>query len=674
MKLLRKTIVPVLAAAALAAVGAACTNDPYPDEDRDRKILYTTFSEAPRTLDPAVAYTTSAHAITGNVYDTLLEYHYLKRPYELIPGLAEAVPEPEPRPEGRVAYRFRLRPDLRYQEDACFALSSEGRRTRRIVAADVAFELMRVADPAVTSPVVQSLSAIVGLRAFGQTLAERREADAEFAALPVHEQYAEVGGIDGVRVEGDRDLEIVLSGPNPQILYWFAMPFTAPVPWEALAYYDGQEGRDAFDDHPVGSGPFRLTHYAKHSRIVLERNPQWYGIRHPEWEAPGGTYPSQGEAGDAEAGLLDPAGQPLPFLERIEFRREKEAIPLFNKFLQGYYDMSGVTKESFDRVIQDDRLSPDMAARGMALEKAVEPSVFYVGFNMEDPVVGEAGGTRSRKLRQAMSLAVDTEEFLRRFTNGRGVPAHSPLPPGLFGHDPEYRNPYRQVDLERARALLREAGYPGGVDPETGRPLRLSFDTYQLNAQSLLRLQFFVDAWRRIGVDVEIDATSYNQFQAKVRRGAYQIFFWGWIADYPDPENFLFLLWSEMARSKGGGPNTANFSNERYDELYRAMKVRANDAQRRARIREMVEILERERPWIELFHNESYVLHHGWLENVKPFGMSYPMAKYRDLRVEERTALRARWNEPVMWPAYALVALGVAIVIPGVVTFYRERQ
>jgi len=674
MRPARRTLVPALVAASLAAVGGGCTNNPYPDADRDRRILYTTFAEAPRTLDPAVAYTTSAHAITGNVYDTLLEYHYLKRPYELIPGLAEGVPEPERRAEGRVAYRFRLRPDLHYQEDPCFALGGEGRRSRRIVAADVAFELMRVADPAVTSPVVQSLSAIVGLRAFGQALAERREADAGFAALPPHEQYAELGGIEGVRVEGDRDLEIVLSGPNPQILYWFAMPFTAPVPWEAVAYYDGEQGRDAFADHPVGSGPFRLTHYAKQFRIVLERNPQWYGIRHPEWQAPGATYPSEGEPGDAEEGLLEDAGRPLPLLERIEFRREKEATPLFNKFLQGYYDMSGVTKESFDRVIQDDRLSPDMAARGMALEKEVEPSIFYVGFNMEDPVVGEAGGDRSRKLRQAMSLAVDTEEFLRRFTNGRGVPAHSPIPPGLFGHDPEYRNPYRQVDLDRARALLREAGYPGGIDPETGEPLRLTFDTYQLNAQSLLRLQFFVDAWRRIGVDVEIDATSYNQFQDKVRRGAYQIFFWGWIADYPDPENFLFLLWSEMARSKGGGPNTANFSNERYDALYRAMKVRTNDAKRRAQIREMVGILEAERPWIELFHNESYVLHHGWLENVKPFGMSYPMAKYRDLRAGERAALRARWNEPVMWPAYALVALGVAIVIPGVVTFYRERQ
>ena len=64
-------------------------------------MLYSSFNEAPKTLDPAVAYTTAEHVITGNVYDTLLEYHYLERPYRLIPGLAEAVPEPQRTPDGR---------------------------------------------------------------------------------------------------------------------------------------------------------------------------------------------------------------------------------------------------------------------------------------------------------------------------------------------------------------------------------------------------------------------------------------------------------------------------------------------------------------------------------------------------------------------------------------------
>ena len=99
---------------------------------------------------------------------------------------------------------------------------------------------------------------------------------------------------------------------------------------------------------------------------------------------------------------------------------------------------------------------------------------------------------------------------------------------------------------------------------------------------AFIAVAYFVDAWREIGLDVQIEATSYNQFQQKVRNGAYQIFSWGWVADYPDPENFLFLLTSEMARSKSGGPNTANFSDAHYDRLFQKMKVRDNDPERLA--------------------------------------------------------------------------------------------
>jgi ABC-type transport system substrate-binding protein len=666
---------PALALGVVASA-LACTNNPYPGGDDTRKVYYTVYQEAPKTLDPAVAYTTGAHAVTGNVYDTLLEYHYLKRPYTLVPGLASAVPTGEPRPGGQVAYRFELRPDLLFHDDEAFEALGSGARTRRVEAADVAFALQRIADPSVNSPVAEPFSNLVGFSEFSQRLQARRDEDPGFRALPVHEQYAAVSGIEGVRVQGETKLELVLKEPYPQILYWFAMPFTTPVPWEAIAYYDGNEGRPHFADHPVGTGPYRLSLYRKHDRMVLEKSPNWYGVRHPEWQAEGAVYPSEGEVGDREAGLLPPdlVGQPLPFVERIEFRREKESIPAFNKFLQGYYDASGIIRESFDKVIHEDSLSPEMEALGIRLEKSVVPAVYYLGFNMDDPVVGGAAGERGRKLRQAMSLAIDAEEYMRLFTNGRGIPAQSVLPPGIFGHDPEYRNPYRQVDLERARAHLAEAGYPGGVDPETGKPLRLTFDTYDTSAQGLLRFQFYVNAWRRLGLDVRIEATNYNQFQEKVRKGGYQIFQWGWVADYPDPENFFFLLWSEMARSKSQGPNTANFSDPRFDALFLEMKSRDNDDERVRIVQGMRSILEEERSWVELFHPENYALYHGWLEGVKPAGLSYPTVKYRELHPERRSERRRAWNRPVRWPAYALVGVVVAITIPGVITFFRERQ
>ena len=665
------------AAAALCLLGlAACTNDPYPDADDGVKILYQPLAEPPRTLDPAVSYTAAEHQITGIVYATLLDYHYLARPYRLIPGLAREVPQARTFPDGRVAYRFRLREGALFQDDPAFAIAGTGSATREVVAGDVAFQLMRIADPAVASPVVATFAKIDGWRDFSERLTALREADAAFATQPVHEQYAAAGGIAGVKVAGRYELEIVLAEPYPQLLYWFTMPFTAPVPWEAVEHWDGQEGRDFFKDHPVGAGPFRVTAFERQRRVALERNPNFYGLRHSEWRAPGATYPSEGEPEDTTLGRLDPAyvGQALPFLERVEFPIEKEDIPAFNKFLQGYYDASGILQESFDKMVHEGALSEEMAKSGMQLEKSVDPDVYYIGFNMDDPVVGTPAGDKGRKLRQAMSLVVDSREFARVFNNGRGVPAQSPLPPGIFGYEADYENPYRRVDPARAKRLLEEAGYANGIDPATGQPLRLSFDLGDTSTRGRVRFQFFVNAWNRLGLDVEIAATTYNQFQEKVKKNAYQLFMWGWIADYPDPENFLFLLSGPLANSKSHGPNTANFSDPRYDTLFARMKVAENGEARLGMIREMRAILERERPWIELFHRENYTLFHGWVHNVKPAGLSLPTARYIDIDPELRSRRRAEWNQPVRWPAYALVAVALAILAPGVVTFLRERQ
>jgi ABC-type transport system substrate-binding protein len=685
---------PWLAALLLAA--GACTNNPYPEADDESAVRYRYLSAAPKTLDPAVSYAQISHLVLVNVYETLLEYQYLKRPYALMPGLAREVPRPRRLPDGRSAYRFRLREGMLYADDPAFAAfaasgpggparsepqASEahgepGASTREIVAADVAFELMRLADPAIGSPIFATMARIDGFREFSERLAELREREPGFAELRIDRQYERAGGIRGVRTPERHTLEIELASPYPQILYWFAMAFTAPVPWEAVVYYDGEQGRDLFRDHPVSVGPYRITRFDRWHRIVLERNENWYGVRHPEWRAPGAIYPETGEPEDVAAGRLDPAyaGRPLPFVDRIEFRIEKEDIPRFSKFLQGYYDDSTIVNESFDQLVHEGALSEDMAARGMRLDRAVDPDVYYIGFNLDDPVVGAPAGERGRWLRHAMSLGVDAREFTRLFLNGRGIPAQSPIPPGIFGYEQDYANPARAPDRERARELLRRAGYPNGIDPATGKPLRLTFDTADTSTAGRLRYQFFADSWAQLGLDVEVVATNYNRFLEKMREGSYQLFMSGWIADYPDPENFFFLLWGEMARSHSGGENNANFRHRRFDELFLEMKDLENGPRRLALIREMRRILERERPWIELIHRESYQLYHGWMRNVKAAGLTFPEEKYRDVDVAQRARLRREWNRPGMGPAWALAGIGLAVVVPGSVTFFRERQ
>ena len=666
--------------ALLAALGACmaatgCTNNPYPHADRDQKVLYSSFHEAPKTLDPAVAYTTAEHVITGNVYDTLLEYHYLARPYRLIPGLAVSVPKGQDLPDGKQTYRFQLRPGVLFHADPCFPPDAAGRRTREVTAADLAFALARIADPAVNSPVIGSFAQIEGFADFSKRLVALRRADKAFAALPVHEQYAKAGGIAGVLVHASHELEIVLSQANAQILYWFAMPFTTPVAWEAVAAYDGKDGRDSFADHAVGTGPFRLALYEKQYRFSLARNELWYATSTANRDAPGTLFPTAIDPKDVAEGRIDPAyaGRRLPFIDRVTFHREREDIPQFNKLIEGYYDDGGIIKESFDAVIQGGRLSPAMQAHGMRLDVSVEPSIFYVGFNMEDPVVGTPAGERGRRLRQAMSVAVDSHQYLELFLNGRGLPAQTLLPPEIFGYDSSYKNPFRQYDVERARQLLADAGYKNGIDPATGNRLKLSFDTSATTAAASLQFEYLANSWRQIGLDVEINATTYNQFQDKVRRGAYQIFHWGWLADFPDPENFFFLLACENARSKSGGPNTAGFCNAQFDSLYQQMKYLPNDARRADLIRRMLAILESERPWIELFHLEDFVLSHAWLVNSKPMGISYPAYKYKDVRPELRARLQSEWNAPLRWPLYLVLCAIVVLTVPAVRTYYRER-
>ncbi len=658
----------------LLALATGCGNNPYAEADPAVKIRFSPFATPHRTLDPAEAYNVTAHEVTGLVYDTLLEYHYLKRPYTLIPGLAKAVPEAEALGDGRVRYRFEIREGIGFGPDPCFGDDWAGASPRIAVASDFAFQLMRLADPALKVQVRDPFSRIEGFEAFHDALVAARAADPAFADQPPLAQYQAAGGIRGVRVDGDHALEVTLSEPYPQILYWFAMEFTTPVAHEAVAYYDGEGQRERYADHLVGTGPYQVIEYDKRSRIVLERNPNWYGIEQPD--APGAHYPTEGAPGDAEAGLLDAAyvGRPLPFIDRIEMRLDKESIPVFNKFLQGYYDAAGIIKESFDQVVQNDTLSPEMAARGITLRKALSPGLFYLAFNMEDSVVGAKGGERARKLRQAMSLAVDAERWIQIFLNGRGIPAQSPIPPVISGSPEGYENPYRRVDLARARLLLAEAGYADGIDPATGKPLRLTFDTYEVGSGGALDREYFIDEWRKLGVDVDLQVTTYNEFQAKVERLAYQVYLWGWSADYPDPENFLFLLTCDMRRSTNGGPNSSNFCDPEYDRLFDKMEILAAGEERDAVIRKMVAIVENERPWIELYNGVGYSLAHDWLRNVKPFGMSYPMSKYMDVDARVRAERRAEWNKPVVWPAWVLAGVFVVAVVPGIRTFFRERQ
>jgi oligopeptide transport system substrate-binding protein len=273
-----------------------------------------------------------------------------------------------------------------------------------------------------------------------------------------------------------------------------------------------------------------------------------------------------------------------------------------------------------------------------------------------------------------VSIAIDWEEFISIFQNGRGVAGMGPLPPGIFGYreDGGGYNPvvYDQVDgrpvrkpIEAAKKLLAEAGYPDGRDEKTGRPLVLYLDTTDRGPDSAAQLAWYRRQFAKIDVQLEIRATDWNRFQEKIRKGTTQIFRLGWNADYPDPENFLFLLNGAQAKVGKDGENAANYSNPEYDRLFEQMKNMENTPRRQVIIDQMLEILHRDSPWLWGFHPKNYVLQHAWLHNVKASVMANNRLKYWGVDATQRDRLRREWNQPVLWPlwlsALLLAAFGV---------------
>jgi ABC-type transport system substrate-binding protein len=696
----------------LAGCGQAW-NDPYPASDAGRNILYTAFTDRPKHLDPAQSYTEDEITFTAQIYEPALQYHYLKRPYQLISSTVEQVPQARyfdaqgrelaaDAPAESIAeslYELKLKKGIRFQPHPAFAMNrygqpeylgkniADGRQkiadfpqagTRELVADDYIYQLKRLAHPRLHSPIFGMMAdKIVGLKALGEDLGKAAK------TLPT-DGWLDLDAypLSGVEKVDSHTWRIRLKGKYPQFLYWLAMTFFAPVPREVDRFY-AQPGMAAknltLDWWPVGTGPFMLSENDPNRRMVLSRNPNFHGQ----------TYPCEGEAGDREAGLLEDCGKPLPFIEQAVFTREKEAIPYWNKFLQGYFDASGISSDSFDQAVRvnvggDVALSDEMRDKGIRLLTSVKTSTFYMGFNMLDPVVGGLS-SRSTKLRQAISIAIDQEEYISIFANGRGIAAQGALPPGIFGYEAGEEGidkvVYDWVDgkpkrksVEVAKKLMSEAGYSNGRDEKTGEPLVVNLDTTSGGMGEKSRLDWLTRQFAKIDIQLVVRTTDFNRFQDKVRKGNIQLYYLGWNADYPDPENFFFLLDGNEGKVAKGGENASNYANPEFDRLFVKMKNMDNTPERLTIIRQMTGILQHDAPWVFGLHPKSYTLGHHWLKNRKPNDVGNNILKYQRIDAAERTAARLAWNRPVLWPLLLGLLVILLAVVPGYLGYRRREQ
>ncbi|MCG9132396.1 ABC transporter substrate-binding protein [Candidatus Poribacteria bacterium] len=681
-------------------------NNPYPKSEQDEEIYYSTFDEEPKHFDPAVSYSSDEYRFIQQIYEPPLQYHYLKRPYELIPLTAEAVPQPryfdasgKELPQGasaasvtRAVYEIRIRPGIMFQPHPCFAKTESGALryhnltkadlkgfreikdfpmtgTRELTAADYVYQIKRMADPRLSCPILSTLQDyILGMEAYSTALVNS-QTDAPFPGVEVVDRYT---------------YQVTLKAKYPQFVYWLAMPFFSPMPEEAIRFYNQPaiKARNiTIDRFPVGTGAYRMETLIAHKEIVLVKNENFRVER----------YPSSGEIGDREAGLLDDAWEIIPFIPKAIYKLEKEYIPRWNKFLQGYYDHSSLSSDTFDSAVVfndtgDPAASEALKAKDIVLRTSVRPTTYYLAFNMLDDTVG-GYTTAQQKLRQAVSIALDYEEFTEIFLNGRGVVSHSPLPPGIFGYESGEQgiNPYMydwdadtnrpvRKSIEAARRLLAEAGYPGGQDSK-GNPLIISFDNTWNSAGATARLTWMRKKLEQLGITMESRTTDYNRFRDKVKNGNFQFIFWGWNADYPDAENFLFLLYGPNGKVRHDGENAANYDNPAYNQLFEEMKNMENSPERLAHIREMHRLIQRDAPWVFTFHPVSFGLSHQWVKNSKPNSLGGGTLKYLRVDAKRRSDDRHAWNRPVVWPLWLCLGVFILGTIPAVITIWkRERK
>jgi len=712
----------------------ACNNSPYPADAEADNTLYTAFNErSPRYLDPTSSYSSNETPFTYQIYEPLYGYHYLKRPYTLIPKLATQVvspsyvdkagkPLPPDAPAESIAesvYDIHIKSGVKFAPHPAFAKDAKGqylyhsngrpmtaeqlgeRRspwqfehlgTRELTADDFVYAIKRHATTRTVAPVYGVFAEyVVGLKDYGDLIrAEDKKLRAGLSPTLRDKPFLDFRRwpLAGAQALDAQTLRIRIKGKYPQWKYWMAMTFLAPIAWEADAFYAqaGMASRGlSLNTWPVGTGPYMMTESIQDRRHVLKRNPNYRGE----------PYPCEGMPQDKAEGRLADCGKLTPFVDTIVFSMEKEAVPQDAKFRQGYLDVPEFDQMSYGNAYRiqmedSDTVRQEFTSTGLRLPRTVDLSSSYLGFNWLDPVVGQ-GDTpeqrvKNRKLRQALSIAIDWDEFNRIFPKAAGEVAHGPLPGGVFGsrHGTQAgMNPttHRWVDgspvrrtLKEAKQLLREAGYPDGRDARSGKPLVLNYDYGRpATPEAKSSLDWMSKQFAKLGIQLEIRATDYNQFQDKVRRGKHQIFTWGWLADYPDAENFLFLLYGPGAKSVHDGENAANYQNPEYDKLYAQLRFMDDGPAKQAVIDQMVRILQEDSPWSWGYFPYASGAYHRWVGNGKPSIMVRDQGQYYRLDTADRVRSLLEWNQPRYLPV-VLLALLVLVMGWWAVRMFRARE
>jgi len=586
-------------------------------------VLHDGWASTIRSWDQVTCGDTTSASIQANLYEGLYGYHYLKRPPSektIVPLLAAERPTITNR--GRV-YTIKIKPDVKYSRNPCFGTEPGGRHGTRLVAAqDFVLTFKRCADYHIRPSLPWSLISahIKGLQEYRKKTKRYKIRDFSRYDLPV----------EGIQALNDHTLQITLNDPFPQFIYVLAMHSYAPTPREAVDYWLGRSKPPSAEfrgkESLVGTGPYLLHEFRTKDKLVLIRNPDF----RPDF------YPTEGEPGDEELGLLKDAGKRAPFIDVISWRWMPQPYSAWMTFLAKRRDAAGVPRETFEMVITPGRdLTDRWRKRSIYLRKSWSPSVFWIAFNLEDEVIGN-----SKSLRQALCAAYDVENHIKVLYNGRGKRAVNMLPSTFPGHKEVGPGPYYRLDLETAKRKIADAkqelGAKGLLDGDDIPQLTLDMAR---GARAATFAEFVKQQFRKIGVRLKVNYSDWSTLQERVTNKQTQLYTMGWHADYPDGENFFQLFWSENIDK---GTNDTNYSDAEYDAWYEAARVMPDTPERMALYVKMGRKINEDCPVLLLGEPLGFVLYYDWVQNVKSHPIGYGFAKYRRIDLDLRRKLGGR--------------------------------
>lgn len=534
----------------LSSTSALAAADP-------KKVIRDVFPVAETGFDPAAMHDLYSAGIIRALFETLYTYDYLARPPKIVPQTADGMPQISD--EGKT-YTVKLKRGIYFTADPAF-----GGKKRELTADDVIYSYKRIADPRLKSPWVFLLEGkFVGL-------------DEEIAAAKKSGKFNYDRKIQGMEVIDRYTIRLRLNDTDYNLPYVMAHEATAAVAREVIEKYSESDGRTM--SNPVGTGPYKLGQWVRSSKIVLEANPEYRGF---VWDF------SAQEPGDDRL-VAQMKGKKMPRVGRVEVYIMEEDQSRWLAFQNGELDIMNMEGPMAPNAIQDGKLKPELAAKGIRLDRIIDPEIRYIYWNMLDPVVG---GLAKEKiaLRRALAMSYDVEAEIKVVRNGQAVEANYPIPPGVVGHVTNWKSTLK-YDPVTANALLDKFGYKKGADgwrtlPD-GKPLVVPFasrpDTLDRYQDEMVKRSF-----DGISVKLDVQKDKFPELLKREKQCKLVSRVAAWIADYPDGDNFMQLFY---------GPNSYQSNNgcwtiPEYDALYRKSTRMPAGPERDKLYQEMTRVLE----------------------------------------------------------------------------------